>query len=165
MNNTKKCNYCKVEINKKNKICPNCNKKQKISTWSVTLIVIIILLIFGTIVSDKDYAKNENLESNALATNSSNVNTNVKINTNTNESSNLSKSTSTTTSPSGDKVTKADDIQSNIILDNNSYTVYITKTGKKYHSSGCRYLSKSCIPINSNEAISEGYGPCSVCDP
>jgi len=26
-------------------------------------------------------------------------------------------------------------------------TVYITNTGKKYHSSGCRYLSKSRIPI------------------
>ncbi len=161
MNNTKKCNYCKVEIDKKNNICPNCNKKQKISTWSVTLIVIIILLIFGTIGSDKDYAKNENLESNALVNNSSNV----KININTNESSNLNKNTGTTTSPSGDTVTKANDIQSNIILDNNSYTVYVAKTGKKYHSSGCRYLSKSCIPINSNKAISEGYDPCSVCDP
>lgn len=42
-------------------------------------------------------------------------------------------------------------------------TVYITKTGKKYHAAGCRYLSKSCIPISLNDAISQGYTPCSVC--
>lgn len=44
-------------------------------------------------------------------------------------------------------------------------TVYITKTGSKYHSDGCRYLSRSCIPVSLSEAISEGYEPCSVCDP
>ena len=44
-------------------------------------------------------------------------------------------------------------------------TVYITRTGSKYHSDGCRYLSRSCIPIALSEAKSEGYSPCSVCDP
>lgn len=44
-------------------------------------------------------------------------------------------------------------------------TVYITKTGSKYHCDGCRYLSRSCIPISLSEAKSEGYAPCSVCDP
>ena len=43
-------------------------------------------------------------------------------------------------------------------------TVYITKTGKKYHSNGCRYLSQSKIPISLSDAKS-GYGPCSVCNP
>ena len=43
-------------------------------------------------------------------------------------------------------------------------TVYITNTGSKYHSDGCRYLSRSCIPISLSEAKSEGYEPCSVCD-
>lgn len=42
-------------------------------------------------------------------------------------------------------------------------TVYITRTGSKYHAFGCRYLSKSCIPISLKEAISKGYTPCSVC--
>jgi micrococcal nuclease len=42
-------------------------------------------------------------------------------------------------------------------------TVYITRTGSKYHAAGCRYLSKSCIPISLNDAISQGYTPCSVC--
>lgn len=31
-------------------------------------------------------------------------------------------------------------------------TVYITKTGSKYHRLGCRYLSKSCIPIGIEDA-------------
>lgn len=44
-------------------------------------------------------------------------------------------------------------------------TVYITKTGKKYHQDGCRYLSKSKIPISLSDAESEGYGPCNVCNP
>ncbi|MFH1231011.1 MAG: hypothetical protein V1709_05885 [Planctomycetota bacterium] len=44
-------------------------------------------------------------------------------------------------------------------------TVYITRTGKKYHRITCRYLSKSCIPIELNSAKSRGYTPCSVCAP
>lgn len=43
--------------------------------------------------------------------------------------------------------------------------VYVTKTGKKYHSSNCRSLSKSCIEISLSDAINRGYTPCSVCSP
>jgi uncharacterized lipoprotein YajG len=43
-------------------------------------------------------------------------------------------------------------------------TVYVTKTGAKYHSAGCRYLSKSCISISLSDARN-GYSPCSVCNP
>jgi DNA repair exonuclease SbcCD ATPase subunit len=46
-----------------------------------------------------------------------------------------------------------------------SYTVYITRTGSKYHSSGCRYLSRSKISISKSSAISQGYSACSVCNP
>jgi endonuclease YncB( thermonuclease family) len=42
-------------------------------------------------------------------------------------------------------------------------TVYITKTGSKYHAPGCRYLRKSKIPISRSEAIARGYTPCGVC--
>lgn len=42
-------------------------------------------------------------------------------------------------------------------------TVYITRTGSKYHRSGCRYL-KSKIPI-SLEKAKQSYEPCSVCRP
>jgi len=44
-------------------------------------------------------------------------------------------------------------------------TVYITRTGKKYHRSGCRYLRKSCIPTSLTEAKRQGYTPCKVCKP
>lgn len=49
------------------------------------------------------------------------------------------------------------------ILQNDSI-VYITKTGTKYHQDGCRYLSKSKIPIPLKEAVLS-YSPCSVCNP
>jgi len=44
-------------------------------------------------------------------------------------------------------------------------TVFVTKTGKKYHRKGCRYLRYSRIPISLREAVSEGYEPCKVCEP
>lgn len=43
--------------------------------------------------------------------------------------------------------------------------VYITRTGEKYHSGGCQYLSQSQIPISLEEAVQRGYSPCSVCNP
>lgn len=49
--------------------------------------------------------------------------------------------------------------------DDISYTVYKTKTGDCYHRGGCRYLSRSCIPISKNNAVSEGLRACSVCNP
>jgi 2-phosphoglycerate kinase len=45
------------------------------------------------------------------------------------------------------------------------HIVYITKTGHKYHRAGCRYLKSSCIAIDESVAISQGYTPCSVCNP
>lgn len=42
-------------------------------------------------------------------------------------------------------------------------TVYITDTGKKYHSYGCRYLSDSCEEVSLDYAISKELTPCSVC--
>lgn len=44
-------------------------------------------------------------------------------------------------------------------------TVYITRTGAKYHSEGCQYLRKSCIPISLDKAKARGYEPCSKCGP
>lgn len=49
-----------------------------------------------------------------------------------------------------------------ITTQNKSVTVYITESGKKYHSDGCRYLKKSKISISLNN-VKEGYEPCSVC--
>ena len=47
--------------------------------------------------------------------------------------------------------------------DDQSETVYVTNTGSKYHSAGCRYLKKSQIPISLSEAKRQGYTACSVC--
>jgi len=44
-------------------------------------------------------------------------------------------------------------------------TVYITKTGKKYHRGNCSYLRQSKIPIPLSEAVERGYTPCSRCKP
>lgn len=44
-------------------------------------------------------------------------------------------------------------------------TVYITKTGSKYHTANCRYLKYSQFPISLKEAKQKGYTPCSVCKP
>lgn len=42
--------------------------------------------------------------------------------------------------------------------------VYVTRTGAKYHRAGCRYLSKSSIPMPRAQAM-QRYTPCSVCNP
>lgn len=44
-------------------------------------------------------------------------------------------------------------------------TVYVTKTGTKYHVADCRYLSQSKIAIELKDAIERGYEPCKVCHP
>ncbi|PYR93562.1 MAG: hypothetical protein DMF84_09170 [Acidobacteria bacterium] len=43
-------------------------------------------------------------------------------------------------------------------------TVYVTRTGAKYHRDGCRYLRSSRIPMKLKDAA-KSYGPCSVCRP
>ena len=43
-------------------------------------------------------------------------------------------------------------------------SVYVTRTGKKYHSGGCSSLRRSKIPISLAEA-KQRYGPCSRCNP
>lgn len=49
-------------------------------------------------------------------------------------------------------------------VDSVDLTVYITKTGAKYHRDSCRHLSRSKIPVSLKEAATN-YGPCSVCKP
>jgi biopolymer transport protein ExbD len=48
---------------------------------------------------------------------------------------------------------------------NQTQTVYVTRTGKRYHRDGCRYLSMSKIPISLKDAKANGYSPCKVCHP
>ena len=49
-------------------------------------------------------------------------------------------------------------------LDAQSLTVYVTRTGHKYHRDGRRYLRYSRYPTALAEARKR-YGPCSVCRP
>lgn len=44
-------------------------------------------------------------------------------------------------------------------------TVYITKTGSKYHEQSCSSLRYSSEPINLSDAVNGGYTPCSKCNP
>lgn len=44
-------------------------------------------------------------------------------------------------------------------------TVFVTKSGSKYHLEDCSYLSDSSIPISREQAIAEGKEPCSKCLP
>jgi len=46
-----------------------------------------------------------------------------------------------------------------------SQTVYVTKSGKKYHTGECRYTSNNSVSIDLSEALDRGYEPCKVCKP
>ena len=51
-----------------------------------------------------------------------------------------------------------------VAASNADETVYVTKSGTKYHVAGCRSLSKSQIPMTLKEAAAR-YGACSICRP
>jgi hypothetical protein len=44
-------------------------------------------------------------------------------------------------------------------------SVFITRTGVKYHDGSCEHLHSSKIPITLSEALNRGYTPCNVCRP
>jgi micrococcal nuclease len=48
-----------------------------------------------------------------------------------------------------------------------SGTVYVTRTGSKYHRAGCRYVvnNKGAVAMALDQAAARRYAPCSVCDP
>lgn len=47
--------------------------------------------------------------------------------------------------------------------DNEERTVYVTKSGKKFHGEKCSYLKSSKIPISLKDAQEKGYTACSKC--
>ena len=55
--------------------------------------------------------------------------------------------------------------QNMMFASNGDLVVYITKTGSKYHLETCRSLRSSKIPTSLQEAVSNGLGPCSICNP
>ena len=50
-----------------------------------------------------------------------------------------------------------------LISESYSQTVYITKSGKKYHTEKCRY-AKNANAVTISEAVNRGLTPCSVCN-
>lgn len=54
----------------------------------------------------------------------------------------------------------------NIISDNNTESVYVTKSGTRYHKPDCQYVrnNNSSMPITIEEA-NKSYIPCKVCKP
>jgi hypothetical protein len=44
-------------------------------------------------------------------------------------------------------------------------TVYVTRTGEKYHRTDCHYLRQSRRAITLDSAVADGYTPCRVCRP
>lgn len=60
---------------------------------------------------------------------------------------------------------KQEAVASQVESEEQEITVYITNTGNKYHSSGCRTLKKSKIETTLKRAIASGYEPCGICHP
>ena len=56
-----------------------------------------------------------------------------------------------------------DKIETNIDIPEQD--VYIITSGKKYHLADCYHSKNGATPITKQEAIAEGYTPCSVCKP
>ncbi len=59
-----------------------------------------------------------------------------------------------------------DSSASDTIIPQNSetnQTVYITKSGKKYHKAECYIIKDKAIPTNLSEAEEKGYEPCKKC--
>lgn len=44
-------------------------------------------------------------------------------------------------------------------------TVFVMKTGTKYHLSSCRYVTHDSTSMKLSKAEKNGYTPCSVCKP
>ncbi|MBV4450634.1 thermonuclease family protein [Clostridium tyrobutyricum] len=107
----------------------------------------------GDGISAPSSSQNSNNTSNSSNTNT--PNSASSLNSNNNQSS----STQSTSTEQQKVPTQTS------TTDNKSMTVYVTKTGHKYHRAGCKYLARSQIPISLGEAESEGYTPCSICDP
>lgn len=83
---------------------------------------------------------------------------------NTSSSSSSTSNASSSSNSSSTTVQQAPS-QQTTQSNNQTATVYITNTGKKYHAAGCKYLRKSQTAINLSDAKAQGYEPCSVCNP
>jgi hypothetical protein len=49
--------------------------------------------------------------------------------------------------------------------DESRATVYVTRTGERYHRGSCHHLRRSKFAVSISEAKRQGYTPCKVCRP
>lgn len=117
-----------------------------------------------TLTTQIDTLKNQSNSSNTPVSDNSNKTTTKATSDNSTKKATSSNSNkpNTTSTTSSSKLTTSSASSSN---DTQSKTVYITNTGTKYHSSSCSYLKKSKKAISLNSAKSQGYTPCSKCNP
>lgn len=66
---------------------------------------------------------------------------------------------------SSDKSSEISNNANNYYNDRNEDIVYITPTGKKYHSSHCRTIKGDPSAITRGDAEAQGYSACKVCNP
>jgi hypothetical protein len=52
-----------------------------------------------------------------------------------------------------------------VTQDINKVVVYITGSGKKYHTANCRYIREYSSQLSLQNAIKWGYEPCAICNP
>lgn len=122
-------------------------------------------------ISDKDtHIKNIEEQVNNLTTEKQNLESQVTTLTSEKQSleqkvNSLSKAKTTTKSSNNSSAVATSATPAPASEPTNSYTVYITNTGSKYHSGGCSYLRKSKHAIDKNSAIAQGYSACSRCNP
>ncbi len=83
--------------------------------------------------------------------------------TETNEVENVTESVSESTI--GEETDVSEESESQQTSATVGTTVYITKSGTKFHRDGCSSLSKSRIAISYEDAVSRGFEPCGRCAP
>lgn len=65
MEEKKQCKYCKSEIDKSAKVCPNCKRSQGIKGWQIVLIIIAIIVVLVIIINGSTENKNQTKQTNS----------------------------------------------------------------------------------------------------
>ena len=107
----------------------------------------------ATLETEKQTLSNqvEKSKQTTIATSNSSSTSSSSTSNKANNSTQIAKDTSTSGNNTNASATTSSEI------------VYVTKTGKKYHNSGCSYLASSKIEMNLDDAQSAGYTACSKC--
>ena len=103
-------------------------------------------------------------EPTPAAVSETNTTSNAASNTSSNAASNTSSNVSSYSSGSSSNTSEAKTYDTSSSVSNEK-TVWIGKTGTKYHRQNCRTLSGGATAISLNEALAEGRAACKVCNP